>query len=259
MGTGGVDPQGGGGAARGPALHVLPTPEAVAEALAERLVGALACNPALVMALPTGRTPLALYRRLVALHGEGRVSFARASVFQLDEFLGLEPDDPARFAAYLERHLLRHVDVASARVHRLDGAAPDAEAECARYETALEAAGGLDVALLGIGDNGHVAFNEPGPALQARAHVARLTRQTREANAGLFGGEPARVPTHALTLGMSALLQAREVHLVATGAAKAEVVRAALQGPVTPLLPASHLQVHPCLEVWLDAAAARLT
>lgn len=236
-------------------LRVLPTAEAVAEAVAERLVEALARNPELVLALPTGRTPLLLYRHLVALHREGRVSFSRATAFQLDELLGLAPDHPARFAAYLTRHLFQHVDLAQERIQRLDGAAPDPEAECARYEDALAAAGGLDVALLGIGDNGHVAFNEPGPTLQARAHVAVLARQTREANAGLFAGEPSHVPTHALTLGMAALLQAREVHLVATGASKADILRAALRGPLTPQVPASFLQLHPRLSVWLDTAA----
>jgi glucosamine-6-phosphate deaminase len=242
-----------------PHLRVLPTAAALADALAAHLAAGLAAAPDLVLGLPTGRTPLELYRRLVALHREGRLSFARATAFQLDEFLGLAPDHPARFAAYLERHLYAHVDLPPARAHRLASDAADPSAECARYEAALAAAGGLSVGLLGIGGNGHVAFNEPGPALQARTHVARLAGRTRQASAGLFGGEAAdavHVPTHALTLGMAALLQAGELHLLATGEGKAAVVAAALTGPVTPELPASLLQLHPRVTVWLDAPAA---
>jgi glucosamine-6-phosphate deaminase len=192
----------------------------------------------------------------VALYREGQVRFAQAHAFQLDEFCGLAPEDPARFWAYLERHLFSQVDFPPAHLHRLAGEAPDTQAECRRYEAELAAVGGLDVCLLGLGDNGHLAFNEPAAALPARAHPTALTRQTREANAGLFGGEAFRVPTRALTLGLGSLLQAREVHLLATGEAKAPVVQEALGGPLTTQLPASLLQLHPRLEVWLDAAAA---
>jgi glucosamine-6-phosphate deaminase len=237
-------------------LHVQPTAEALAEAVAEQLAAQLQAQPAQVLGLPTGRTPLALYRRLVVLHRAGRLDVSLAHAFQLDEFAGLLPEEPASFFAYLERHLFAHLPFPPGHLHRLRSWEPDAAGECARYEAELQAQGGLTLTLLGIGDNGHVAFNEPGPSLQAATHVVHLSRSTREANAGLFGGEAVRVPTHALTLGLGALMKAQAVWLLATGPAKARVLAAALQGPLTPALPASLLQLHPRLTVWADAAAA---
>jgi glucosamine-6-phosphate deaminase len=237
-------------------LHIHPSADSLADALTERLEAAVAFRPGLVLGLPTGRTPVALYSRLARRHREATLSFARAQAFQLDEFCGLDPDDPARFSRWLDRQLFDFVDFAPERIHRLHGEAPDAEAECARYDAELDAAGGLDLALLGIGSNGHVAFNEPADAPGARTRRVRLTSETRDGNAGLFGNDASRVPSHALTLGLDALMRSREVWLIATGDAKAEIVRAALEGPVTPRIPASLLRNHPRLEVWLDAAAA---
>jgi glucosamine-6-phosphate deaminase len=230
--------------------------EAVATC-ATAVAAALREKPSLVLGLPTGRTPLDIYRELVELHRRGELDCSRATTFNLDEFLGVPPEDPASLRAYMQRHFFQHVNVAPARQHSFDGSAERAERECARYDAQLEAVGGLDLVLLGIGPNGHVAFNEPGDTLQASSHRVRLTRETRLGLAPFFGDDVSRVPLAAVTLGMAPLLQARRVILLAFGVSKAAAVTAMVRGPITPHLPASFLQLHRDAEVWLDPAAAR--
>jgi glucosamine-6-phosphate deaminase len=228
-----------------------------AAACAGLVASAVREKPSLVLGLPTGRTPLNVYRELVALHRRGEVDFSRVTTFNLDEFLGLAPDDPSSYRAYMERHFFQHVNLAPERIHFFDGSAERAERECVRYDLQLASAGGLDLLLLGIGPNGHVAFIEPGESLQAGSHRARLSRESRQAVASLFGDDVWKVPLAALTLGMAALLQARRVILLAFGVNKAAAVTAMVRGPITPLCPASFLQLHGSVEVWLDAEAGR--
>ena len=231
-----------------------------AAALAERLAAALGERPSLVLGLPTGRTPVPLYRQLVALHARGRADFGRVTTFNLDEFWRLPPEHPGSYHAYMERHLFGHVTIARERTHFLDGTAPDAAAECERYETAIAAAGGIDIQILGIGANGHIGFNEPGMALQARTHKATLKPQTRRANAGFFGDDLSHVPGEALSMGMATILHARSIILLAMGRGKGRAVERMVNGPLTTRLPASFLQIHHDVEVVLDEAAAeRLT
>lgn len=225
-------------------------------AVADRIAAGLQSKPDLVLGLPTGRTPLGLYRELVARRKRGALDLSRASTFNLDEFVGLDAEDPGSFRAYMDRHLFREAALAPERIHFLDGKAERREAECARYEDAIRGAGGIDLMILGLGGNGHIAFNEPAEALQARTHVARLSRETRIANAALFGDDPMKVPLEALTMGMGTILQARSLVLMAFGAAKADAVARMLEGPVTPRVPASFLQLHGDVEVVLDRAAA---
>ncbi|HLL55757.1 MAG TPA: glucosamine-6-phosphate deaminase [Myxococcaceae bacterium] len=224
-------------------------------AVADRVSAAVRAKPGLVLGLPTGRTPLGLYRELVARVRRGDLDLSSIQTFNLDEFVGLDAEEPGSFRAFMERHLFREVGLAPERIHFLDGKAPDLGAECARYEARLQDAGGVDLLILGLGVNGHLAFNEPGDALQASTHVVKLTRESRLANAPLFGDDPLKVPLQALTMGMASILQARALVLMAFGASKAEAVRGMLQGPVTPKLPASFLQLHPDVEVVLDRAA----
>ncbi len=170
-----------------------------------------------MLGLPTGRTAEPVYEALVRL----RPDFSRAHTFNLDEFLGLPSGDPRSFHAFMHRHLFSRVNVPARHVHFLDGAAKDPDAECARFERAIAAAGGIDLLVLGIGGNGHVGFNEPGAALVLRTHRARLTLATRRANAGPFGGRVTSVPREALSMGMGTILAARAIVLVATGRSKA--------------------------------------
>lgn len=237
-------------------VRVFESEQVAAIACAAQVADAVRAKPSLVLGLPTGRTPLNIYRELVALHARGEVDFSRVTTFNLDEFLGLSPHDAGSFRAYMERHFFQQVNLARERIHFLDGSAEDAEAECARYDAAITAAGGLDLLLLGIGPNGHVAFNEPDEGLVAPSHRARLSRESRLFMANMFGDDPSRVPVAALTMGMAALLGARRVVLLAFGTNKAAAVTAMVHGPITPRCPASFLQLHREAEVWLDPAAA---
>lgn len=239
-------------------LRVFDSEQQAAVTCAAHIADAVRAKPSLVLGLPTGRTPLNVYRELVALAARGALDVSRASTFNLDEFFGLSPEDAGSFRSYMERNFFRQVNLPRERIHFLDGSAPDAEEECARYDAELAAAGGLDFVLLGIGANGHVAFNEPGDSLLAPCHRVKLGRETRLANAGLFGDDASRVPMEALTLGMAAILQARHAVLLAFGESKAEAVAVMVNGPVTTRCPASFLQLHRDVEVWVDREAGRL-
>jgi glucosamine-6-phosphate deaminase len=228
----------------------------LARELAAILAQALTADRSLVLGLPTGRTPVLLYRELVTLAKAGQVDFSRATTFNLDEFLVPGSTDPAPYRQFMESHLFRYVNLDPRRTNLLNGAAVDIDAECARYEAAIVAAGGIGLQILGIGANGHIGFNEPGPELAARTHRVVLRPETRRANASLFGGDVAKVPAEALSMGMATILQARSIRLVATGRSKAECVRQMIEGPLTTMLPASFLQVHRDVVVMLDEAAA---
>src|SRR5262245_42358349 len=237
-------------------VRVFAHANALARALAHDVARRLAGNPRLVIGLPTGRTPIPFYEALVRLYRAGRIDFRSATTFNLDEFLGLEPGDPRSYRAFMQRHLFDHVNLAPRRIHLLNGATSDVRRECARYERAIARAGGIDVQVLGLGLNGHIGFNEPGRTLAARTHGARLTPATRRANAALFGSRVSAVPREALSMGMATILQARRIVLIATGSSKARCVERMIDGPLTPRLPASFLQLHPHAEVWLDCAAS---
>jgi glucosamine-6-phosphate deaminase len=183
------------------------------------------------------------------------VDFSRATTFNLDEFVGLPPRHPGSYRAFMQRHFFRHVNLDRRRIHFLNGANPDTYAECQRYERRIAGAGGLDLLLLGLGANGHVGFNEPGRSLTALTHKTRLTQATRRANAALFGQKVAEVPREALSMGMATILHARRIVLLATGSAKAPTVRRLVMGPITPYVPASFLQLHRSVEIWVDRAA----
>ena len=241
-----------------PSLRIttFPNDRALAKTLAVGIAAELRENPRLVLGLPTGRTPIRLYRELAALYAHGEVDFSQATTFNLDEFVGIDPSDAGSYRTFMQEHLFAHVNLASERIHFLNGAAPDLDAECRRYEEAITAAGGIDLQLLGIGTNGHIGFNEPARALVARTHRVTLKAETRRSNASLFGGDPERVPHEALSMGMTTILHAARIILIATGKAKARCIDRMASGPITPKLPASFLQLHRKVDLMLDEAAA---
>jgi glucosamine-6-phosphate deaminase len=230
----------------------------LARTKAGQIAAALAANRAIVLGLPTGRTPIRLYHELGALHAGGQADFSRATTFNLDEFLGIPSDHPGSYRTFMEQHLFSHVNLARARINVLNGAAPDPDAECRRYERAIEEAGGIDLQLLGIGTNGHIGFNEPARELVGATHRVTLTASTRRSNAALFGGDPGAVPAEALSMGMATILKARRIVLIATGKSKARCVDLVVNGPITTKLPASFLQLHRDVELMLDEDAAKL-
>ncbi|PYR19720.1 MAG: glucosamine-6-phosphate deaminase [Acidobacteria bacterium] len=231
-------------------MRIFSTPRAVGQALGRNLARAISVRPSLVLGLPTGHTPIPLYRELIALHCSG------VTTFNLDEFLGLPARDPRSYRAFMQRELFDHINIAASQVHFLDGVAADVDGECRRYDRAIARAGGIDLQILGLGTNGHIGFNEPAPALVAQTHRTRLRPATRRANAAWFGGRLRDVPREALSMGMATILRTRRIVLIATGASKAATVARMVRGPVTPRLPASFLQLHRHAEVWLDRAAA---
>jgi glucosamine-6-phosphate deaminase len=224
-------------------------------ALAVQIAASLAAKPDLVLGLPTGRTPIRLYHELGAMHAKGLVDFSRAVTFNLDEFIGIPSDHPGSYRAFMEQHLFSRVNLSPERINVLNGAAADPAAECARYDAAIEAAGGIDLQLLGIGTNGHIGFNEPARELTAGTHRVELKASTRRSNAALFGGDENQVPREALSMGM-AILRARRIVMIATGKSKAKCVDRVVNGPITTKVPASFLQLHRDVEIMLDEHAA---
>jgi glucosamine-6-phosphate deaminase len=236
--------------------RILATADDVADAAVRDVAAAIRLNPSLVLGLPTGRTPLRLYERLVAWENTGRVSFSRVITFNLDEFVGLSSTDPGSYRAFMERHLFGRLRRRPFQVHFLNGNTKDFVTELKRYDRTLQRAGGIDLQILGLGANGHIGFNEPGPTLDTHSHRVRLHNKTREANADLFAGDVRRVPREALTVGMSAIMCARRALLLATGREKASAVAAMVKGPLTTHLPASFLQLHRDAVGLFDRAAA---
>ena len=229
-----------------------------AQAAARRIARAVRDNPALVLGLATGRTQEPVYAALRHLHAGGAIDFGAVSTFNLDEFTGIDTSHPGSFRRFMDEHLFGPVGIDPRRVHFLDGLAADPDAECARYEAAIEAAGGLDLQILGIGANGHIGFNEPGDELVSRTHRVTLHDVTRRENAGAFGGHPEQVPREALSMGMGTILKARALVLVAVGTRKARCIERTVRGPLTTRLPASFLQTHRAVDLYLDRDAASL-
>jgi glucosamine-6-phosphate deaminase len=214
-------------------------------------------KPAAVLGLATGSSPIAIYDELAARCDTGLVSFRQTRGFTLDEYVGLPADHPQRYRNVIDAAFASRVDFAPAAVQGPDGLATDIPAACGAYENAIREADGVDLQILGIGTDGHIAFNEPGSSLASRTRIKTLTRQTRIDNARFFGGDVESVPTHCLTQGLATIMEARHVILVATGRRKAEAVHHLVEGPVSAMWPASILQHHPHVTVLLDGAAAR--
>jgi glucosamine-6-phosphate deaminase len=237
-------------------ITVFETERLLARTLAVQIAAAIGQRPALVLGLPTGRTPIRLYHELGSLHAHGQADFSRATTFNLDEFLGIPAGHPGSYRVFMQEHLFSRVNLPPEQIHFLDGAAADPAAECERYDTAIVAAGGIDLQILGIGTNGHIGFNEPGRTLEARTHCVTLKASTRRSNAGLFAGDAGSVPTQALSMGMATILHARRIVMIATGKSKAKCVERMVNGPIETRMPASFLQLHRDVELMLDRAAA---
>ncbi len=232
-------------------VNVLPDAAAVALAAADAICEAVRVRADARLGLPTGGTPILAYRELAHREQLDEADFSRTTVYAIDEFAGIPNATAGTNAAFYREHLRIQVQ----RLECPDSAAADPNAEIHGFADAMRRAGGLDLCVLGIGANGHVAFNEPGCARDSRARVVTLEDSSRRAHAGAFGGRD-RVPEHGMTLGIADLLEARRVLVLAQGAHKADVVRAAIEGPQTPAVPASWLQSHSDVTWLLDQAAA---
>ncbi|HUL53494.1 MAG TPA: glucosamine-6-phosphate deaminase [Opitutaceae bacterium] len=229
----------------------------IARAMADVIRARQQAGRPTVLGLATGSTPVSFYAELVRLHREERLSFANVITFNLDEYRGLPPDHPQSYHHFMRVHLFDHVDIPAANVHLPDGSLPNAavDAHCRAYEEAIRAAGGIDFQILGIGRTGHIGFNEPGSARRSRTRLVTLDPLTRRDAAGDFGGEE-HTPRYAITMGVRTILEARRIVLMAWGQHKAGIVRAAIEGEITPQVTASFLQEHDQVQFVLDQAAA---
>ncbi|MCK6076139.1 glucosamine-6-phosphate deaminase [Paenibacillus silvae] len=217
----------------------------------------LQTKPRAVLGLATGSSPVGIYKQLIAMYQKGLVSFAQASSFNLDEYVGLPTEHRESYRSFMNEQLFHHIDMDLSRTNVPNGEASDLAEECAGYERRLEDCGPVDLQLLGIGHNGHIGFNEPGTELTGRTHVVDLKEETRKANARFFDSID-EVPAQAITMGVGSILKAKQILLIARGEEKAEIIREAFMGPITTSCPASLLQCHPNVVVLLDRAAGRL-
>ena len=230
---------------------------AIGTAAATLFAAQVITKPDSVLGLATGSTPIPTYQKMAELYRDGAVDYSRVTNFNLDEYVGLDHGHEQSYYYFMMDNLFQHINVPENSIHVLSGTASDSQAECAAYEKMIDAAGGIDLQILGIGRNGHIAFNEPDKSFAPVTHVVDLTESTIEANKRFFANAD-EVPRRALTMGIGSIMKAKSIILIATGADKAEAVKAMLKGPVCPCCPASVLQLHPCATIMLDAPAASL-
>ena len=234
-------------------VSVFPTPEEACQPIADELTELLK-TPA-VLGLATGSSPLPLYAELVRRYQHDQLSFGKATTFNLDEYLGLLPTHPESYRYFMETNLFSHVDLDLGRANLPSGIAEDPEAEAISYEEKISTAGGIDWQLLGMGRNGHLGFNEPGSAEDSPTRVIKLHEVTRQDAAPSFGGLE-NTPERAITIGLRTILAAKRIVLIVWGAKKADILRQALTGPLTAVVPASFLQKHPNVSIFVDQALA---
>lgn len=228
--------------------------DAMSRTAAAIMAAQIIADPHSVLGLATGSTPVGLYKNLIAGCAAGDLDFSHIITVNLDEYAGLPGTHDQSYRYFMNANLFDHINIDKASTHVPDGTALDLEAECARYEALLGKLGPADIQLLGMGRNGHIGFNEPGDAFIAPTHVVELTSSTIDANARFFASRD-EVPKKALTMGVGAIMRAKRVLMVVSGADKAEAVAAAFSGPVTPQVPASILQLHPDVVLVGDEAA----
>ena len=234
---------------------VLKNAKAVCEIAAQRIKNLVKNQPGSILGLATGNTPLPLYKNLIELQKNGAVNFSKITTFNLDEYVGLSPEHEASYSFYMKNHFYDPLGLNVDSCFLPNGLAEDVVTECQNYEKKIKEKGPIDLQILGIGRDGHIGFNEPGSSLGSRTRLKTLTETTRKDNASHFSGLD-KVPHHVITMGIQTILEAKEILLMATGASKAEAVAAAVEGPVSALVPASALQFHPKARILVDEEAA---
>ena len=209
-----------------------------------------------VLGLPTGSSPLGVYKNFIKMHKEGKLSFKNVRTFNMDEYAGLSKDHPQSYHYFMMDNLFNHIDIDKNNIHILNGTAPDPEKECKFYEEAIKTEGGIDLFLGGMGNDGHIAFNEPGSSLTSRTRIKTLTQDTKAVNARFFDGDPEKVPSTALTVGVGTVMDAREVVIIVSGRGKARALAAVVEGGVNHLWTLSCLQMHQKAIIVCDDEAA---
>lgn len=213
-------------------------------------------NPSAVLGLATGATPVPTYKKLIELYKNGEISFKDVTTFNLDEYCDLDKHDKNSYYTFMHENLFNYIDIKEENVNFLDGNSEDCDAESKRYAEAIRAAGGIDLQLLGIGTNGHIAFNEPADKFTDEAFKVTLTQSTINSNQKYFGDVP--MPRYAMTMGIGSIMRSKKILLIATGESKAKAIKAMVSGEITPQIPCSILNEHKDVVIMLDKAAASL-
>lgn len=236
---------------------IFETVDEVSRYTAQRLLDKIKAAPAAVLGLATGSTMEPVYAQLLQHMQQAAIDVSQLTTFNLDEYIGLSADHPQSYNFYMYQHLFNHLNLPTHNVHLPDGLASHIEEACQSYSAAIQAAGGLDLQLLGIGSNGHIGFNEPQTCFNSRTHVVELSAQTRIDN-GRFFADPSQTPSHAITMGILDIMEAKEIILVATGPNKTQIMAQLYNSAIDEALPASALKQHPNLTIVLDREAAAL-
>lgn len=237
-------------------INIFKSAEEIGAAVARIFVDEVKNNPNCVLGLATGATPIPTYENIKKLHREENVSFKGVKTYNLDEYCDLPKSDKNSYYTFMHEQLFNGLDIAEENVHFLDGNATDCAAECKKYDDKINEAGGIDIQLLGIGNNAHIGFNEPAETFTNGSFKVKLTDSTINANKIYF--DENQMPRYALTMGVKQIMNAKKIILIATGEKKAEAIKNMIKGPVTPQVPASVLQQHGDVIVFLDEAAASL-
>lgn len=237
-------------------VTVLKTAEEIGVAVAKIFTDEVKANPNCILGLATGASPIPTYNNIIKTHKEEGISFKGVKTYNLDEYCDLPKADKNSYYTFMHEQLFNGLDILEENVHFLDGNATDTNAECKRYDNEINEAGGIDIQLLGIGNNAHIGFNEPADSFTDGSFKVKLTDSTIEANKIYFDENP--MPHYALTMGVNQIMSAKKIVLIATGPKKAEAIRNMIKGEVTPQVPASILQNHDDVEIFLDEAAASL-
>ncbi len=219
------------------------------------VAGQVFLNPQSILGLATGSTPLSMYNQLIKMHKEVELDFSQVKTFNLDEYVGLPEEDTNSYHYYMSNNLFNHINIKKENVHVPNGMAKDIDKECSEYEETIKNSGGMDLQILGIGNNGHIGFNEPDLKFEATTHLVKLDDETIEANSRFFKTID-DVPKCAVSMGIKTIMHAKKIILLANGSSKAEILAKALYGGITPEVPASILQLHPDVTVIVDEAAA---
>lgn len=233
---------------------IRPDAEAACQLAARLIADAVDADPSIVLGLATGRTMEKLYGILAEMHAANEVDFSRAQTFNLDEYVGLAPEHPDSYHSYMTRHLFSKVNIHPGNTHLPNGAAADPDEECRRYEQRIACCGGIDLQLLGIGRTGHIGFNEPLSAMRSRTRCKALSPETVAQNSPLFPN-PADMPRRAMTMGVGTILECKRCLMLVTGEEKAEVLAKAVEGPITSMISATAMQLHPRCTVIVDEEA----
>ncbi len=233
------------------------TEEQIGIAAGNYMCGQVLQKPGSVLGLATGSTPIKAYKQMIDLYSKGVVDFSQVTTFNLDEYVNLDVKDKNSYHTFMHENLFDHVNIPEENINFLDGNAQDLEQECRDYEKKIKKAGGIDIQLLGIGSNGHIAFNEPADCFQRWSHVVTLKESTVKDNSRFFKSID-EVPTQAVTMGIGSIMQAKKILIIALGTNKAKAIKQLIDGNVTPMCPASVLQFHTDVTLMLDKGAASL-